>query len=57
MITMAREPWATQIGTTEPRIMGKRGEPSARRPHNFGSSTCVAGEKEAPLFEAVGLAL
>ena len=56
-MTMAREPWATQIGTTEPRIMGKRGGPSARRFHNFDSSTCAAGEQEAPRFQVVGLAL
>ena len=59
VMTMAPEPWATQIGTTEPRIMGKRGGPSARRLHDFDSSTCAAGEQEAHrfFFEAVGLAL
>ena len=56
-MTMAREPWATQIGTTEPRIMGKRGGPSTGRPCNFDSSTCAAGEQEAPRFEVVILTL
>ena len=54
-MAIARELWVTQIGTTEPRILGKRGEPSTKRPHNFDSSTCAAGEQEAPCFETVSV--
>ena len=56
-MTIAREPWVTQIGTTEPRILGNRGEPSTKRSHNFDSSTCAAGEQDTPCFETVSLTL
>ena len=42
-MTIAQEPRVTQVGTTEPRILGKRGEPSTKRSHNVDSSTCAAG--------------
>ena len=54
-MAIAREPWVTQIGTAEPRILGKRGEPSTKRHHNFDSLTCAAGEQETPCFETVSL--
>ena len=53
-MAMAREPWAMQIDTTEPR-MGKRGGPSTGRPRNFDSSTCAAGEQETLRSEVVSL--
>ena len=56
-MTIAREPWVTQIGTTEPRILGNRGEKSTKRSHNFDSSTCAAGEQDTPCFETVSLTL
>ena len=56
-MTTAPEPRVTQIGTTEPRILGKRGEPNTTRSHNFVSSTCAAGEQETPCFETVSLTL
>ena len=56
VMAMAREPWAMQIETTEPR-MGKRGGPSTGRARNFDSSTCAAGDQEAPRFEVVSLTL
>ena len=39
--------------TTQPGMLGKRGEPSTKRSHNFDSSTCAAGEQETPCFETV----
>ena len=54
---IAREPWVTQIGTTEIRILGELGEPSTKRFHDFDSSTCAAGEEETPCFETVSLSL
>ena len=56
-MTIAREPRVTQIGTTDPRILGKRGEPSTKRSHNFDSSTCAEGEQETPCFETVSMSL
>ena len=56
VLAMALEPWAMQIGTTEPWV-GKRGGPSTGRPRNFDSLTCAAGELEAPHFEVVSLTL
>ena len=55
MMTIVREPWATQIGMTEPRKQGERGEPSTQQSHNIDSSTCAAGEQETPCFEVVNL--
>ena len=55
-MAMAREPWAMQIETTEPR-MRKRGGPSTGRPRNFDCSTCAAGGQEAPRSEVVSLTL
>ena len=54
-MAIAREPWVTQIRTTEPRKLGKRGGPSSGWPQNFDSSTCAAGEQEIPCFEVVSL--
>ena len=46
-------PGTLQIGTTEPRKLGERGEPSIQRSENFVNSTCAAGERETPRFEIV----
>ena len=49
-MAIAGSPGWTQIGTTEPRKLGKRGGPSTEWPHIFDSSTCAAGEQETPVF-------
>ena len=55
MMTIVREPWATQVGMTESGKQGERGEPSTLQSHNIDSSTCAAGEQETPCFEVVNL--
>ena len=55
MMTIARELWVMQIGTTEPRKLGECGEPSFKWSQNFVNSTCAAGERETPRFEIVSL--
>ena len=44
-MTIARELWVMQIGTTEPRKLGERGEPSIQRSQHFVNSTCATGER------------
>ena len=54
-MTMAREPRATKIGTTESRILENVVNQVPDGPTTFDSSTCAAGEQETPRFDVESL--